>query len=179
MTENTILPNETSTKLTLPKQMTGKKVLFWFLGFFGVIMSVNIFMLTLAFSTHPGLVTENPYKDAKSYNKGRLAAIDQQNSGWKISTVHIPKTIISDHFDTKVTYPKDALPPKSVKVTFMRPALVGHDLTFDLFHRGDYIFTAPIDLKMDGVWNILVTVETVKGKKYFSKSRLVIEHAPQ
>ena len=156
--------------------MTGFKFLIWLLVFFGVIFTANIIMMTFAFNSHPGLVTQTPYKDAKEYNNDLEEAEMQKQSGWKLKITHLPKKVIDDYFSVKISYPKSALPPKSVTVKFIRPALAGHDFSYDLFHRGDNIYAADIKFKIDGVWNVLVTAHTVKLKKYYLKSRLVIEH---
>jgi nitrogen fixation protein FixH len=165
------------TDKTDKKKMTGFKFGMWLFGFFGTIFTVNFIMMTFAFSSHPGQVSENPYRDAKAYNKQYEAAQEQKKSGWKINITHLPTTVKGDQFSAKVTYPASALPPLFVKVTFKRPALTGYDLNVVLFHQGDHIYSAPTEFKMDGVWNILVTVETTDKVKYYAESRLVIEHA--
>lgn len=55
------------------KEFTGRHMLFVTLGAFGVIITVNLIMASLALSTFPGLTVKNSYVASQDYN-GLLAA---------------------------------------------------------------------------------------------------------
>lgn len=47
---------------------TGRLVLIWLLGFFGVCMAVNAFFIYMAVTTNWGVVSENAYQTGLHYN---------------------------------------------------------------------------------------------------------------
>jgi nitrogen fixation protein FixH len=47
---------------------TGRQVLIWLLGFFGVCMAVNGFFVYIAVTTNWGVVDENAYQTGLHYN---------------------------------------------------------------------------------------------------------------
>jgi nitrogen fixation protein FixH len=53
--------------------LTGRHVLGVVVGFFAVIIALNIWFLTLAYRTFPGQVSDTPYEDGLAFNQ-RLAA---------------------------------------------------------------------------------------------------------
>ncbi len=70
--------------------LTGRHVALTFAGFFGVVFAVNIYFVTVALSTHTGVVANEPYRKGLKYNE-RIAASEQQESlGWKDETVLSP-----------------------------------------------------------------------------------------
>ncbi|MEQ1705902.1 MAG: FixH family protein, partial [Rickettsiales bacterium] len=62
--------------------MTGKRVWWYFVAFFGFIAAVNAVMVTLAIRTHSGVVTEHPYEKGLAYNQVVEAEKNQQKLGW-------------------------------------------------------------------------------------------------
>ncbi len=83
--------------------LTGRHVALTFAGFFGVVFAVNIYFVTVALSTHTGVVANEPYRKGLKYNE-RIAASEQQESlGWKDETVLSPggrSLIVSLHDNT-------------------------------------------------------------------------------
>ena len=55
-------------------RVTGRMVLFSFIGFFAVVASVNAFMITSAVRTFSGVETENAYKAGLAFNESLAAA---------------------------------------------------------------------------------------------------------
>ncbi|MCW3796415.1 FixH family protein [Sphingomonas sp. BN140010] len=53
-------------------------------AFFGVVISVNMLMATLAVRTFGGVVVENSYVASQEYNRWLAAAKRQQALGWRI-----------------------------------------------------------------------------------------------
>jgi len=65
----------------MKKPLTGRKVLFIIVSFFGVIMSVNFYMAYRAISTFPGLESQHKYIAGKGFHDQRAAQIAM---GWTV-----------------------------------------------------------------------------------------------
>jgi nitrogen fixation protein FixH len=65
--------------MTRPREITGRFVLFCFLGFFGVVFAVNAVMLRAATSTFGGVETQSSYKAGLAF-KGEIAAARAQDA---------------------------------------------------------------------------------------------------
>lgn len=61
------------------KPITGRKVLFIFIGAFGIIFTVNMFLLYKAVGTFPGLEVKNSYVASQAYDD---LADAQRALGW-------------------------------------------------------------------------------------------------
>ena len=62
------------------RPLTGRKVLMIAVAFFGVIISVNVYMMMQAVGGFPGLVEKHPYRASQTFDKTRNAQIAQ---GWR------------------------------------------------------------------------------------------------
>lgn len=63
------------------RELTGGKVLAIFVGGFGTIIAVNLFMAFQAVSTFPGVEVEKSYAHSQTFNDRRAA---QQALGWDV-----------------------------------------------------------------------------------------------
>ena len=61
---------------------TGRQVLGWFVGGFGIIISVNVYMATQAVRTFPGMEVANSYVASQSFDRDREA---QLRLGWTVT----------------------------------------------------------------------------------------------
>jgi nitrogen fixation protein FixH len=66
------------------KTLTGRTALLSILAFFGVVMAVNVTMMTLAVETLRGTDVDNPYSAGLAYNKEISAARAQEARGWQV-----------------------------------------------------------------------------------------------
>jgi len=67
---------------TTMKQITGRHVLFYLLGFFGVMLIANGIFIYFALSTFHGLDNPNSYERGLNYNQRIEAAERQASLGW-------------------------------------------------------------------------------------------------
>ena len=67
-----------------PKPLTGRKVLFLLLAFFGVVIGVNMVMMKLAIQTLPGTEVDSAYSASLAYESEIAAAHDQNARKWKV-----------------------------------------------------------------------------------------------
>src|SRR5438045_7270695 len=73
-----------------PKPLTGRKVLFMLLAFFGVVIGVNLTMMKLAMLTLPGTEVDSAYSASLAYENEIAAAHDQNARNWKVDA-HIQR----------------------------------------------------------------------------------------
>jgi nitrogen fixation protein FixH len=64
--------------------LTGGKVLFMLVAFFGVVVGVNMIMMRLAIQTLPGTEVDSAYSASLAYEKEIAAAHDQNARNWKV-----------------------------------------------------------------------------------------------
>lgn len=72
----------TESNVLSPARLTGRHVLAILVAFFGVVFAVNGVFLTLALSTHTGLVANEPYVKGLHYNDRIAAEVAQEQLGW-------------------------------------------------------------------------------------------------
>lgn len=70
--------------MTSRKPFTGRHMTAILVAFFGVVVSVNMLMATLATRTFGGVVVENSYVASQHYNRWLAAARRQDALGWSI-----------------------------------------------------------------------------------------------
>src|SRR3954454_15163229 len=73
-----------SRSLASPRPLTGRKVLFMLVAFFGVVIAVNMIMMKLAIQTLPGTEVDSAYTASLAYESEIAAAHDQNARNWKV-----------------------------------------------------------------------------------------------
>jgi nitrogen fixation protein FixH len=73
------------------RKLTGWHVLAIFVGAFGIIIGVNVFMAFKAVGTFPGLETKNPYVASQKFDNDRAA---QAALGWDVSPTMTGETLM-------------------------------------------------------------------------------------
>jgi nitrogen fixation protein FixH len=67
-----------------PRELTGKMVLLGFIGFFGIVASVNAIMVHAAVTTFAGTETASAYKAGLAYREEEAAAAAQAKLNWQV-----------------------------------------------------------------------------------------------
>ena len=67
-----------------PRELTGRAVLFWLIGFFGLVFVVNGFMARAAISTFGGVDTESSYKAGQMFEHEAALAKAQDDLHWHV-----------------------------------------------------------------------------------------------
>ena len=68
------------------KEFTGRHMLMIMIGFFGVVIAVNLLMARMAVSTFGGALAENGYVASQDYNKWTAESTAQDKLGWSVTT---------------------------------------------------------------------------------------------
>ena len=66
------------------RELTGRVVLFWLLGFFGIVFAVNAVLVQAATSTFGGLVTGSSYKAGLMFTQEMTSAQRQDALHWHV-----------------------------------------------------------------------------------------------
>lgn len=66
------------------RPMTGRTVLMWFLGFFGIVFAANFVLVREALSTFGGVETESSYQAGLEFRRESEAAALQAARHWKV-----------------------------------------------------------------------------------------------
>jgi nitrogen fixation protein FixH len=67
-----------------PRELTGRAVLLWLVGFFGLVFIVNAVMVRAAISTFGGLETQSSYKAGLMFESEVARAERQQALHWRV-----------------------------------------------------------------------------------------------
>jgi nitrogen fixation protein FixH len=129
------------------RPFTGRKLLFIMLGFFGVIISVNLTMAFVARSSWTGFVVQNSYVASQEFNGKAAEARAQAALGW---TSHM------EIADGHVTYTLTDAGGRAVATrggiaNFRRPAYASEDESVELAQQPDGALRAAHALR-DGIW---------------------------
>lgn len=161
---------EHAVKQSGGRPLTGRMVLAMLLGFFGVIIAVNMTMLRLASSTFSGLGDKNAYVAGLSYNKAIAGAREQDQRGWKIDAdlqrVAPGRSVVNvTRADT------GAFANVDVSVRFQHPASSYLDKVIALAPAGANAWRAAIDLPA-GAWDMVIEMRSGGAVVFMSRDRI-------
>ncbi|MEM8811147.1 MAG: FixH family protein [Pseudomonadota bacterium] len=162
-TSNTIKASHRSSG-----QFTGRHMLLVMLGFFGVIIAVNLTMATIARQSWTGLVVKNSYVASQKYNEHLAAARSQKALGWKGAIGYRGAALEFTLFDQA----GNPVLLDNPSVSFGRPAFEAEDRTVDLTYLGDGLYRLQSDLA-SGLWQVVVEGNHSKGS-YRLETRLFV-----
>jgi nitrogen fixation protein FixH len=157
------------------KPLSGRTVLLSILAFFGVVITVNVTMMTLAVETLPGTDVDNPYSAGLAYNKEISAARAQAARGWHV-VAHAERQA-----DGKGTIRVEARDDVGAPVTgiafFARLAhpidrRADHTVSLSEGERGIYRGTA--ENVAAGQWELIIEGESGSEQMFRSRNRLVL-----
>lgn len=142
----------------MQNEFTGRHMLLCMIGFFGVIIAVNLVLATFAGTSWTGLVVKSSYVASQDFNK-RIATNDiQAERGWR-ADVHIDGARLRYRMtDTN----GNAVIPDQVSVVMSRPTHENDDRTFILRSSEDGAFVSS-DLAAPGLWNLKITSTMADG----------------
>lgn len=134
------------------RKFTGTHMVLIMVAFFGVIISVNVFMAIQASSTWTGLVVKNSYVASQKFNTELKAANAQRAAGYNSQVSYAGKVLqITMHGRTG-----QLLALSDAKVEIGRPAFEQADKTYQLAGSGQGAYMLDVELA-PGVWAITVT----------------------
>ena len=152
---------------TSKRRLTGRKVALMFCGAFATIIGANVALIYSAFGTFPGLETRQPYVEAQSFEKRRIA---QERLSWVSSLSYENNKVV-----LKLTEAGGA----TVVVSEMKMRVgkaTGHqsDQNLTLEFNGK-VYTADIDLPA-GNWQGQIRTTALDGTDFRRTLPLLIEN---
>ncbi|MGX9181704.1 FixH family protein [Mesorhizobium sp. BHbdii] len=157
------------------REFTGKHMLLTVLGFFGIVIGVNLTMATLASTSWTGLVVENTYVASQQFNEKAREGQVQAALGWEGRL-----TIVSGEVRYSVSDAKGTMVPlHGVRVLFRHPAYDAQDRAVTLAAasggRPDSLgeFAARHTPK-DGVWIVEIDADAGLALPFRDVRRIMI-----
>jgi nitrogen fixation protein FixH len=102
-------------------RLSGRTVLLSLVGFFTVVIGVNVTMMTLAISTMPGTEVESPYLAGIKYNAEISSARAQEARGWRM-TSHVDRAGDGHAVVTIEALDRDGAPLPGLALSVSSPA---------------------------------------------------------
>lgn len=158
-----------------PGELTGRMVLAMFLGFFGVVIAVNVVMARYAVSTFGGVETESSYKAGLAFRSEEDAAARQGALDWAVNVAIAP----SDTSDRRLTVEvKDAagrpLNGLEVRAEFSHPTDARQDVETTLVSLGQGRYGAEVQAHR-GQWDLVLDLSQGGQRQFRSKNRIVMK----
>ena len=145
------------------------KIPYIFIGFFLVVITVNIGYIYIAKKTWRGVVTENSYQKGLGYNDALKQEKKQQELGWSVDTKinktgETKATILVGIIDKESRPIRDA----NVKLFIRHPVQEGFDFTASPVPGGN-AYRFEIDFPMKGQWDTIIEIQKGVDKLYLAK----------
>jgi len=164
-----------SRPLASPKPLTGGKVLFMLLAFFGVVIAVNVTMARLAIQTLPGTEVDSAYGASLAYENEIAAAHDQNARNWKVDAR------IQRGPDGGATLEVEARDNRGLPMSglnfqgrFERPADRRADQAVVLAEIASGIYRGSAPLIGPGQWDLVLEGVAVGQRLFLSKNRVLL-----
>jgi nitrogen fixation protein FixH len=143
------------------RPLTGRGVLIWLIGFFGVVMAVNIGFIVVAVKTFRGEDEQKPYLQGVEYNQTLAARAEQARLGWRARVG--ARRLADGHvrLDVALDDPH-AAPPEGVRLSaeLRHPADENRDRYVRLSPSGSGRYWADAGNIGRGQWDVVVTSES-------------------
>jgi len=158
-----------------PKPLTGRKVLFMLVAFFGVVIGVNMVMMRLAIQTLPGTEVDSAYSASLAYEKQIEAARDQNARTWKVDA-HVERSGQGGTTLQVEVRDHDGRPMSGLKFQghFERPADKRSDQAVALAETGIGIYRGSATLIAPGQWDLVVQGDAAGRRVFLSRNRVLL-----
>ncbi len=158
-----------------PKPLTGRKVLFMLVAFFGVVIGVNMVMMKLAILTLPGTDVDSAYSASLAYENEIAAAHDQNARNWKVDA-HIQRSANGGATLQVEARDNSGKPMSGLKFQgrFERPTDRRADQSVALAETGIGIYRGSASLIVPGQWDLVLEGDAAGRRMFLSKNRVLL-----
>src|SRR5262245_3855594 len=160
---------------TAERRLTGRTVLVCILTFFGVIISVNVTMMTLAIRPLPGTEVESAYQPGLAYIRAISAADAQAARGWRVAARVFRS---ADGHGSIGVEARDASGAVVSGVTFTarlaRPADGKADHAVTLVEREGGVYRGVAEDVAAGQWDLVIEADRGSERLFLSRNRLLL-----
>lgn len=134
-------------RLFTTKEFTGAHMGALIVGFFGVVIAVNLVMAVFASRTWSGLIVENSYVASQEFNETVAAIRAQERLGWRGAL-----RLVGGRLEFRLTDNAGSpVQAERIEVAFRRPSHELEDHAVTLLREPNDVFAAEHRLN-DGLW---------------------------
>lgn len=145
------------------KVMKGHHVLFWMMGFFGLMFVVNGVFLWAAITSFPGEDVHHSYLQGIHFNDRLSAQAYQEKMGWR-SEVGLLTSDDGDVLICRILGPDgSALAAGPVTAEMRRAATQNSDIVLTLAPVGGGEYQASLPLLAEGAWHVIIDTNIHDG----------------
>ncbi|WP_340691670.1 FixH family protein [Hyphomonas sp.] len=146
------------------KVLKGHHVLFWLMGFFGLMFVVNGVFLWAALSSFPGEDVRHSYLQGLQFNQTIVSLKHQKEMAWKaeLGLIEAPDgdVLIARILDADGL----ALPSRNVTVELRRAATQDSDIILDMQPVGSGEYRAALPVLAKGAWHVALNAEVADDR---------------
>jgi len=159
-----------TAKSRTPRPITGRTVLTYFLGFFGIVFAMNFYMVRVAVSSFSGVETESSYKAGLSFKNDIAAAQAQEARHWSVEA-----TLQRDDASGVIITARDAqghaLAGLTPEVRLAHPTDKRRDVVLEFVELipGQFRNLTPMP---GGQWDLVIDLKRETETVFRSKSRV-------
>jgi nitrogen fixation protein FixH len=150
--------------------LTGRGVLLWLLGFFGVVMAMNAYYITVSVRTFRGEDEQLPYLQGITYNRMLARRAEQNSLGWRaeVSAVRLSTSKVRLRLEVR---DNEGRPVDGLKLsgTLRHPADENRDRALAIRPLSSGVYEAEIMGVTGGAWDLAVRAA---GRPFEMESRL-------
>ncbi len=140
--------------------LTGRGVLIWLLGFFGVIMAMNAWYITLSVKTFRGEDEQLPYLQGITYNQTLAHRAEQRAMDWRaevsLARVETGRVVLRVVLHDAVGHPLDGL---LLKGELRHPADENRDHPLAMKQIAPGIYETEIAQVTPGAWDAVLRTQ--------------------
>lgn len=156
------------------RELTGKHVLFWFLGFFALVFAVNGVLVKAATSTFGGVETSSSYKAGLMFKQDIAAAENQDALHWQVDGKIVRNSSGETILDISARNEKGTpLTGLAGKARLAHPAdeRLDHAVTLDRVGPGQFHGEAQAHA---GQWELIIDLYRDNVRMFRSRSRVTL-----
>jgi nitrogen fixation protein FixH len=155
--------------------LTGRKVFFMLVAFFGVVIGVNLVMMRFAIQTLPGTEVDSAYSASLAYGKEIVAAHDQNVRDWTVDA-HVERSGQGGATLQIEARDNNGRPMSGLKFQgrFERPTDRRADLPVSLAEVGIGIYRGSALAIAPGQWDLVLEGVSAGQRLFLSKNRVLL-----
>jgi len=139
----------------MTRTLSGRHVLGWLIGSFGVVFAINVLFIVKAIATYPGEDVHNPYLQGIDYNLTLADRAQQKARGWQ-ATISAARSGNTD-MTVSVTI-NGALPGDfGIKGALRHPMDAERDRLLSFQRVGRNTFESRVPSVRAGAWDVVVS----------------------
>lgn len=166
--------------MNAPTKLTGKHVLFTLLGFFAVVIGVNVVFIFVALDSWTGLTTSTSYQEGLHYNSVIDQAAEQRARGWSADLTVVRDATRPGSVSVTVAAvlaDKEGKPLalETVALSFRHPMNEKFDQVVTLMPAGSGRYEGTAELPVAGNWDTRLTAIAGSGVSFRQDGSLWIK----